>query len=75
MGTVIELVTEPTIKLVLVSYISAMLMLSSAQGFIEFLIEQNLASSILQLKLCVCCAFMESRNKNIFAWTKSGQVE
>ena len=47
-----------------------MSMLSSAQGFIEFLIKQNLASFILQLKLYVCYAFKGSRNKYIFAWTK-----
>ena len=47
-----------------------MLMLSSAQGFIDFLIKQNLASSILQLKTLRLLCIQGKPKWYIFAWTK-----
>ena len=47
-----------------------MLMLSSAQGFIDFLIKQNLASSILQLKTLRLLCIQLKPKLYIFAWTK-----
>ena len=49
-------------------------MLSSAQGFIEFLIKQNLASFILQLKLYVVMHLRGAKINIFLHEQKSGQV-